>query len=225
LGCFYGGWDDGASRIAKKPFIKKVNSVFRWTSFAVLMVVALWSAVTLSPQYCWWLCPFKAVTEYEKISSATVVLKTIVFASIFAGLVLIIPMLTKKRMFCATFCPMGAFLSLTNKINIFDVRIDNEKCNQCKICVKTCPTLSLSMADNSKGISSITCMKCGKCMDACKKQAIHYHVKGTPVGRKLGLSRNLFLYPAFLILVVISGSTIKQGIVLIINLVTTGNLY
>jgi polyferredoxin len=224
-GCFYGGWDEGASRIVRKPVIKKVNSAFRWTSFAVFIVIALWSAATLSPTYCWWLCPFKAVTEYEQISSFTAVLKTIVFVLIFVGMVIILPVLTKKRMFCATFCPMGAFLSLTNKVNIFDVRIDKERCSECMVCTKTCPTLSMDKADIENAHPSITCTKCGKCIDTCSKKAIHYHIKGTPVNSNLSIARYLFLYPSFLILVVISGGTIKHGIVLLINLVTTGSMY
>ncbi len=224
-GCFYGGWDEGASRILQKPIIKKVNSVFRWTSFAVFLIIALWSAATLSPTYCWWLCPFKAVTEYEAISSFDTVMKTIVFVSIFIGLVIVLPILTKKRMFCATFCPMGAFSSITNKINIFDVRIDKEKCSKCGICVKTCPTLSMDQTSIEKGYPSITCTKCGKCVDSCNKQAIHYHIKGTPAGKNISLSRYLFLYPAFIILIVISGGIIQQGIALIIKLFTTGSLF
>ena len=67
-GCFYGGWDDGMSRLRKKPIIKKVNPAFKWLPFAVLIIVALSSAILLSPTYCDWICPFKTVTEFEKVT-------------------------------------------------------------------------------------------------------------------------------------------------------------
>jgi ferredoxin-type protein NapH len=223
-GCFYGGWDDGTSRMMKKPKIKKINPVFRWISFAVLLIVALVSAMTLNPAYCDWLCPFKTVTEFEKVTSFTVLMKTIVFLSLFIGLVIILPVLTGKRIQCTTFCPMGALLALTNKINAFDVRIDKVNCSSCEKCVKACPTLSLSKEDMTAGRPSITCMKCGKCIDACSKQAIHYHIKGTPVDRNFSWARNLFLYPAFLLLVVFLGGPMQSGIILLINLVKTGSL-
>jgi ferredoxin-type protein NapH len=223
-GCFYGGWDDGTSRIIKKPVIKKINPLFRWMSFAVLMIIALFSAVALNPVYCDWLCPFKTVTEFEKVTSFTILLKTISFVSLFAGLVIILPLLTKKRVQCATFCPMGALLSLTNKINVFDVRIDKEKCSSCEKCTKECPTLSLSAADMKSGSPSLTCMKCGKCIDACSKKAIHYHLKGTPVGKRLSAARLLFLFPAFMLLVVFTGGPMQNGIVLLIHLFRTGTL-
>ncbi|MBN2348090.1 MAG: 4Fe-4S binding protein [Bacteroidales bacterium] len=223
-GCLFGGWDECASRITRKPVIKKVNAVFRWTSFAVLLIVVLWSAATLSPTYCWWLCPFKAVTEYEEVSSFSILLKTIVFSLLFAGLVIVLPILTKKRIQCATFCPMGAFLSLTNKINIFEIRIDKEKCNNCGTCSKICPTLSLSKTNIEETRPSITCTKCGKCIDVCSRHAIQYHIKGTSVIRNISLSRYLFLYPAFILLVIFAGAVIQHGIVLIINLITTGSM-
>jgi ferredoxin-type protein NapH len=223
-GCFYGGWDDGTSRILRKPVIKKINPVFRWAAFAVLIIVALTAAMTMGPTYCDWLCPFKTVTEFEKVTSIVVLMKTIVFVSLFAGLVIILPILTKKRIQCATFCPMGALCSLSNKINVFEVRIDKEKCTECMKCTKVCPTLSLDNNDIKKGKPAMTCMKCGKCIDSCSKNAINYHIKGTPVGKNLTLARMLFIYPAFTLLVIFTGSTMQQGILLIIKLFTTGSL-
>jgi len=224
-GCFYGGWDDGTSRILKKPVIRKFNPVFRWAAFAVLILVALWAALTLTPQYCNWLCPFKTVTEFEKVTSVETLLKTIVFVSLFAALVIILPLLTKKRIQCATFCPMGALCSLTNKINVFDVKIDKEKCNSCLKCVTICPTLSLNKEEVARGKPSMTCCKCGKCIDSCSRQAIHYHLKGTPSDKKLTTARMLFLYPAFTLLVIFTGGTMQYGITLLIRLFTTGSLF
>jgi ferredoxin-type protein NapH len=224
-GCFYGGWDEGTSRIIRKPFIKKINPSFKWMPFAVFIIVALTSAAVLNPTYCDWLCPFKAVTEFEKVTTIEILFKTIVFVSLFAGLVIVLPILTKKRIQCATFCPMGALLSLTNKINIFDVRIDKDKCNSCNLCVKTCPTLSLSEKDVASAQVSMTCTKCGKCIDACNKKAIQYHVKGTPLGKNLTLARTFFLFPSFTLLVIFTGGTMQYGITLIFKLFTTGSLF
>jgi len=223
-GCFYGGWDDGASKILRKPKLKKINPVFRWMSFAVLLIVAITSTMALNPVYCDWLCPFKTVTEFQKVTSFTILLKTIVFLSLFAGLVIILPVLTKKRIQCATFCPMGALLSLANKINVFDVRINKDQCTSCEKCSKACPTLSLSAEDVKRGEPSITCMKCGKCIDSCSIRAIHYHIKGTPVNKNYTWARNLFLFPSFILLVIFLGGPMQSGIVMLINLVKTGSL-
>lgn len=214
-GCFYGGWDDGASRIGKKTIIGKVNTSFKWFSFAMLLTMALWSAITLSPSYCDWLCPFKAVTENEKIVDATTLIKNIVFFTLFVVLVIILPILTHKRIQCATFCPMGALLSLTNKINIFSIKTDTDKCVNCKKCETVCPMLAIDASHQPL----INCSKCGKCVDNCPTNAIKIHIKGTPINGHEILSRTLFLYPAFAFMVIfLSGSFIK-GLMLIINFV------
>jgi polyferredoxin len=223
-GCFYGGWDDASSNILHKPVIKNVNPVFKWMSFAVLLIVALLSAATLSPTYCMWLCPFKTITEYQKITNLEILFQTIIFLSLFAGLVLVLPLLTQKRIQCATFCPMGALLSFTNKINIFGLRIDKNKCNNCMLCTKTCPTLSINEKDVKKGVPSFTCTKCGKCIDACSKKAIHYHIKGTPENKNHTLNRMLFLFPSFILLLIFTSRPLQMGIALIIKLFTTGSI-
>jgi polyferredoxin len=221
-GCFYGGLEDGISRLKKKPVLKKINPKWRYLPYAVLLGVVLTSIATLSPTYCVWLCPFKAVTEFEKISSALVLIQTIIFASLFVGLVIVLPLLTKKRTQCSFLCPMGAFQSFTNKIDPFEIRIDREKCSNCKACIKLCPTFSMDEASLAEGKTNLSCTKCGKCIDICPNKAISLGVKG--VSSKTGKSgaRLIFLYPAFMFLVTFSGGMIQDAVRRVLLLLTTG---
>ncbi|MDO5516154.1 MAG: 4Fe-4S binding protein, partial [Clostridium sp.] len=158
--CFYGGWDDGFSRIRKKPVIKNINKKWTYLSFAVLLAVVLTSAASLDATYCTWLCPFKAVSESVAIDSPLAAFQTVIFIVLFLVLVIILPLLTKKRTQCALFCPFGAFQSFTNKINIFDVRIDTEKCKKCKKCVNVCPVYCIDEKSLETGKVNFTCTKC-----------------------------------------------------------------
>lgn len=224
-GCFFGGLDDGFSRILKRPVIKNIN--FNWTylPYAVLIAVVLTAAISLSPTYCEWLCPYKTVTEFVEVTSFKIRMQTIIFVSLFIGLVIVLPILTRRRIQCGLFCPFGAFQSFTNKVNVFEVRIDKEKCVKCKRCIQTCPTFSLDEESIEKGRTRISCTKCGKCIDSCLKKAIFFHLKGTPLSGNQRIYRILFLYPAFLFLATMAGGTIQDGIVKIIRLITTGSMF
>lgn len=46
----------------------------------------------------------------------------------------------------------------------------------------------------------MSCSKCGKCIDKCPKQAIHFHIKGMDVKAGANISRIIFLYAAYLFL-------------------------
>jgi ferredoxin-type protein NapH len=228
-GCFYGGLEDGFSRLRKKPLIRKIGPKWRYLSYAVLLGVILTSIATLSPTYCIWLCPFKTVTEFEKISSVLVLIQTVIFVSLFLGLVVILPVLTKKRTQCSFLCPFGAMQSFTNKIDAFEIRIDKDKCSKCKVCIGVCPTFSLDDACWDKGKANLSCTKCGKCIDHCPQKAISLGVKGTkPTCPKNGRVRRayslFFLYAAFMFLVTMGGGMMQDAIRRIILLITTGKL-
>jgi len=209
-GCFYGGWDDGFSRIKKRPVLRKINDLWRWMPFAVLLMVALTAAMTLMPTYCSWICPFKAVTEFEQITSVESVAKAGVFLSLFGGLVVVLPVITRKRTQCSFLCPMGALNTLSNKVTPFTVKIDKKVCTECFKCVDICPLFAISREDVKKGDISLFCSKCGKCVDGCSKKAIHFGIKGIPAGSMKNFSRNLFLFVSFLFLAVFSSGPIMN---------------
>lgn len=223
-GCFYGGWDEGFSRIRKKPVIKNIDKKWTYLSFAVLLAVVLTSAAALDATYCEWLCPFKAVSESIAVTSFIGVIQTIIFIALFLVLVIVLPILTKKRTQCSLFCPFGAFQSFTNKISAFDVRIDKDKCVKCKKCIEVCPMFCIDEKSLEEGKAKFTCSKCGKCIDNCPKNAISYHVKGTSAGHKCAKARMLYIYPAFLFLSIMCGGMIYNALYRIMLLITTGSI-
>ncbi len=223
--CFFGGWDDGISRLARTARIRTVPAFWKLLPFAVLLLVVISSAALLEPTYCSWMCPFKTVTEFDAVTSATILLKTIIFVSLFLGLVIILPFLTKRRTQCGLFCPMGALTSFANYINVFNVRVDPDRCVQCGQCARVCPVFSITNQSLAAGGTSMTCVKCGKCIDACPKEALHFHIKGTPPAWKSVMTRVLFLYSSSLFLTVFAGGTFMEAIRRLMNLILTGHLY
>jgi polyferredoxin len=222
--CFYGGLDEGFSTLSRKTRIK-LSRKWIFLPFAVLVAVVVLSAVTLSPVYCEWLCPFKATTEFEAIVSAKTLLAAIIFYSLFVIFVVVLPILTGKRTQCALFCPFGAMQSFTNKINIFEVRIDTTKCISCKKCIRECPTYSIDEESLAKGKTTMTCTKCARCIDLCPSDAVSYHIKGTPLGIRRNAARRIFLYAVYLFVLTFAGGSVITGIYRLLKLATTGSFF
>jgi polyferredoxin len=222
-GCFYGGWDDFFSRLRKRPLITKISSMLRRLPISVLALVAITSAATLVPTYCDWICPFKTVTEYEAVTGVASFLKAAVFLGLFLGLVVVLPILTRRRTQCAYFCPMGALCTGAAKMNAHEIRIDPDKCLHCKKCEKNCPMGALDGDAIEKGRPSVTCSKCGRCVDECPTGAITYRLRWGGFAVRPDVARLLFLYAGWTFLAVFSGGSLQQFLLIVMNLVTKGS--
>ena len=212
FGCFFGGLEEGFSTLARKARIRNISAKWRLVPWAVLAAIVLLSAATFEPVYCTWLCPFKTVTEYVEVRSLETAVQAGIFLSLFAGLVVALPVLTKKRTQCAFFCPFGAFQSLFNKTNIFDIRIDRGKCADCVSCQRSCPIQALDKASVDAGKTLLSCMRCGACVDACHKQAAFWHIKGTAAGAAPERARLMYLYAAWGFATMFGGSIIAGSL-------------
>ncbi len=217
--CFFGGIEEGVASIPKRAEIRKIDPRLRYVPWAVLLAMVLLSFALFEPAYCMWLCPFKSVTEYVAARNTVGLVQNVIFILLFAGLVIVLPYLTKKRTQCSFFCPFGAFQSIFNKTSIFEIRIDQARCKFCVACQNACPNLSLSKESIARGETLISCMKCGACVDACTNHAAVWHIKGTDVDVEPERARLMFLYAAWGMAVMFGGSIIAQGIATILHLV------
>lgn len=220
-GCFFGGIEEGFAALPRRRrlhrFVVKYGSVLRLIPWAMLVFVVLASAALFEPVYCMWLCPFKTVTEFPAVRNVETAIQFGIFVTLFVGLVVVLPLLTKKRTQCGFFCPFGAFQSLFNKINLFEIRFNREKCVDCTLCQTACPTVALSKESVKAGRTLMNCMKCGACVDACRKDAAVWHLKGTPVAAKPELARLLFLYGAWALATMFGGSVLAGSLAAIIG--------
>ena len=217
--CFFGGIEEGVAAIPARAKIRKLDPRLRFVPWAVLLAMVLLSLALFEPAYCMWLCPFKAVSEYVAARNTIGLIQNIIFVLLFAGLVVVLPFLTKKRTQCSWLCPFGAFQSIFNKISIFEMKIDKDRCKPCLLCQNACPNLSLSKESIARGETLLSCMKCGACVDACPRQAIVWHIKGTQIAWKPERARLMFLYGAWALAVMFGGTIIAQGLAVILHFV------
>ncbi len=224
--CFYGGWDELFSRLRKRPVIKDRQIDRRWIylPFAILLAIVLLAAITFTPVYCEWLCPFKIVTEFQAPVNLLAVIQIAIFVLLFIGLVVALPLLSRRRIQCGLFCPFGAMQSLFNKINIFEVRIDPEKCTECERCIRECPTFSIDKKSLANGKPMLTCTRCAQCIDLCTKGAVTYHIKGTPIHASARAAWLLFLYPAYFMIIFLGSGFVAAALYRLLKLATTGSM-
>ncbi|MCX8057850.1 MAG: 4Fe-4S binding protein [Spirochaetes bacterium] len=176
--CFYGGWDECSSRIFKRKFInipEKFKNI-RYLNFAFLLAIILTSLASFSPSYCTWFCPWKLITEYEQLVNFSTMFSFIFTVLIFFTTVIIFPILTKKRTHCMSFCPYGALASLLDKLSLFRVRVNFDKCVKCLRCANVCPVMAIDeqKIKYEKNPILTTCLKCGECIDKCQVRALEY---------------------------------------------------
>ena len=217
-GCFFGGIEEGFAALSRKARIRKIDPRWRWAPWGVLAAVVLLSAATFSPTYCEWLCPFKAVTEFPEVTSVRTAVQAGIFSTLFVGLVMVGPILTRLRTQCTFLCPFGAFQSLFNKLSVFDVRIDRDKCLDCVACRRACPTFVLDEGPVKDGRAGMSCMKCGACVDTCTKGAVVWHIKGTSLTASPETARLLYLYPAWAFATMFGGTIIAGSIERVVRL-------
>jgi ferredoxin-type protein NapH len=223
-GCFFGGLDEFFARLAKRPLIRHIAQRWTYLPYAVLAVVIVTAAWSLSPTYCIWLCPFKTVTEYPQVDSLTRALQAVIFLSLFAGLVVVLPLLTKRRTQCGLFCPFGAFQSAANWLNAVTVRVNRETCQDCGRCARDCAQFALHTDALRLGRPDLSCSKCGKCVDECPTGAIHFQVRGSGTGASAGAARMLYIFPSFLFMAVFGAGMIQGGLHRVLLLATTGSM-
>ncbi len=238
--CFYGGWEDGISRLSKTTRIPVLsrNKDIRAFQFAFLFFILLVSLAFMSSVYCEWFCPFKLVTEFSPIIDIPSLIATVVFIGLFLGLVIVLPFLTRKRFQCSSFCPFGAFQSLVDKASLYRIEIDTDKCTSCMKCAAACSFCAIDKdtITDKKDKPEITCAKCGECITVCPSQAIKYQfsfikkgfTKPTAVtrGEKLAQAfldpRILFVFSAFTFSVVISSKFVPDALDRIFSLLAGG---
>jgi ferredoxin-type protein NapH len=78
-----------------------------------------------------------------------------------------------KRFFCRTFCPIGAIYSIFNRLSLFKIKVDKEKCIECESCQMVCPM----HVPIYKSPEHRDCIRCLDCVKICPTKAISYEIR------------------------------------------------
>ncbi len=140
----------------KIPFI--ISNSIRIIFFLALVVLAFIWAMDIVEH----IDPFK-IFKPKTIGAA---------GGLFIGLILIISLFV-YRPWCHFFCPFGLIGWLAEKISIFRIKVDYNKCISCQMCSKACPSTVMDAILKRNRIIP-DCFSCGNCIEVCPADAISF---------------------------------------------------
>lgn len=151
----------------------------RFVKYAVLFVFVLILPVASTdfsgsgePTFCEYICPAGTLEggipmllsheELRQVIGSLFALKMAILVFVAIGSVFIF------RFFCKLLCPLGAIYGLCNKISLYRLKVNQEKCVNCGECARVCP-MNVNPLENP---NSAECIRCGKCAHGCPVKAI-----------------------------------------------------
>lgn len=127
------------------------------------------------PAFCKYLCPSGTFMGAIPLLAANEALRAQAGGLFFwkFGILIVLVILSMKvyRPFCQYLCPLGAVYGWFNRFSLVQVHWQKEACTSCMACKKACP---VDLPPEKISVSS-ECIKCGKCVDACKMGCLSFH--------------------------------------------------
>ena len=158
----------------KKSPVTRILSFFKYVVlvFFVGIVPIIYAIRNVPlPAFCKYICPVGTIEGglgllSNKVNDSLFSLlgplftwKFMLMISIVVGSIFIF------RLFCRFICPLGALYGLFNRISVFGVQVDEDKCTHCNLCISHCKV-------DIKHVGDQECIGCGECIGVCPTKAI-----------------------------------------------------
>lgn len=158
----------------------RVSERHTYTKYILLVVTAIILVLITGDSWFCRLCPAGGIEAgiSNLISNSTI--RPLVGAFFYLKYGIVILALTAfifiKRPFCRFGCPLGALFGLFNKVTLFRVQVDRNKCTECFICQNVCP-MDIKIFQHP---GSHDCIRCGRCIRACPQDALSFRYGSVP---------------------------------------------
>lgn len=151
--------------LAKISPHKKIPAFFGYPAFRLFMVIFIITVFSVQMYFAW-----------GDLSAMGMVFIRVIAITTLVGIVL--GVIYHQRTWCS-FCPMGTMASWVSKIKKPMPLVVENSCVNCKLCTKVCPfQLAPYEAKGSNfGFTHSDCLKCGRCVAKCPKQALYFMPK------------------------------------------------
>ena len=168
--------------IHRIPFPKKKiagfpgDALLRKLKYIVLAVFVIGLPLVLdyTPAFCKFLCPAGTLEGgvplvLLKGGALHFQIGSLFFTKLAVLILTLVLCLFLFRPFCKYLCPLGALYALFNKVSIYRMRQDTERCTHCGACAAVCPM----QVDPARDPNHSECIRCGRCCSACPEKALH----------------------------------------------------
>ena len=179
--CPFGWLQELLHKIPTKKFSTKKLKPLTYLKYVILAVmVVLLPAIIVSdvgigdPFFCKYLCPQGVLEGAIPLSAVNAGIRA-ALGSLFTWklavlLTVVVLSVLFFRPFCKWICPLGAFYALLNKVSLFQMKVDKNKCVSCGKCARVCKM----DVDVTKTPNHTECIRCGMCISTCPTDAVQF---------------------------------------------------
>jgi polyferredoxin len=156
-----------APKLPKSPLTRRLSLLkygFLILPAAVLPLGAFFVYGYGEPFFCKFLCPAGTLEAGLPLVLLNAALREIAGGLFFLKLAMLAALLLFSafifRPFCRFICPLGAIYGFFNRLALFGMKLDGEKCTRCGKCAAPCKMDTRRALDRE-------CIRCGECIGRC----------------------------------------------------------
>lgn len=177
--CPFGWFQELLHKIPSKKLSTKKLYVLTYLKYIILILFVLILPVVIvnevgmgTPYFCKYICPAGIIEGGIPLSVTNYGIRQALgplFIWKFCLLVITIVLsVLFYRPFCKWMCPLGAIYAVFNKVSLYHINLDKDKCISCEKCVRVCKM----DVDVLKNQNHRECIRCKECINVCPTQAL-----------------------------------------------------